>query len=43
MTEDDMVQWHHRLGGHKIEQDLEDDEGQRNLECCSPLGHKIWT
>ena len=42
MTEDEMVQWHHRLGGPEIEQDLE-DQGQGNLECCSPLGHKIRT
>ena len=40
MTEDEMVGWHHRLKGHEFEQALGDGEGQGNLACCSPWGHK---
>ena len=40
MTEDKMVEWHHRLNGHEFEQTLGDGEGQRSLACCSPWGHK---
>ena len=40
MTEDEMVGWHHRLDGHEFEQALGDGEGQGNLVCCSPWGHK---
>ena len=40
MTEDEMVGWHHRLGGNKLEQILGDGEGQGSLACCSPWGHK---
>ena len=40
MTEDEMVGWHHRLNGHKFEQAAEDGEGQGNLVCFSPWGHK---
>ena len=40
MTEDEMVEWHHRLNGHEFEQALGDGEGQGSLECCSPWGHK---
>ena len=35
-----MVGWHHRLNGHGFEQTLGDGEGQGNLGCCSPWGHK---
>ena len=35
-----MVGWHHRLDGHEFEQALGDGEGQGNLVCCSPWGHK---
>ena len=28
------------LNGHEFEQALGDDEGQGNLACCSPWGHK---
>ena len=28
MTEDEMVEWHHRLDGHEFEQALGVDEGQ---------------
>ena len=40
MTEDEMVGWHHWLGGHELEQTLQDSEGQGSLVCCSPWGHK---
>ena len=36
MTEVEMVGWHHRLSGHKLEQTLGDSEGEGNLACCSP-------
>ena len=35
-----MVGWHHRLNGHGFEQTLGVGEGQGNLMCCSPCGHK---
>ena len=40
MTEDEMVGWHHRLNGHKVEQALGDGKGQGSLVGCSPKGHK---
>jgi len=40
MTEDEMVGCHHWLNGHEFEQSPGDGEGQGNLACCSPLGHK---
>ena len=39
-TEDEMVGWHHRLGGHEFEQALGVGDGQGGLACCSPRGHK---
>ena len=33
--------YHHRLNGHEFEQTLGDGEGQGNLACCSPWGHKV--
>ena len=36
MTEDEMVGWH----GHESEQALGVGDGQGNLACCSPWGHK---
>ena len=42
MTEDEMAGWHHQLNGHEFEQAPGDDEGQRNLVCCSPWGRKEW-
>ena len=40
-TEDEMIGWHHhQLNGHEFEQTLGDKEGQGNLVCCSPWGHK---
>ena len=35
-----MAGWHHRLNGHEFEQTLGDSEGQGNLVCCGPWGHK---
>ena len=40
MTEDNMVEWHHRLDRHEFEQALGVGEGQGSLACCSPWGHK---
>ena len=40
MTEDEMVGWHHELDGHEFEQAPGDREGQGNLMCCSPWGHR---
>ena len=40
VTELEMVGWHHWLNGHEFEQALRDGEGQGNLVCCSPSGHK---
>ena len=44
-TEDKMVWWHHGLNSHEFEQAPWDGEGQENLVCCSPWGHKEsdWT
>ena len=39
MTEDEVVEWHHRLNGHEFKQSL-GDSGQRSLVCCSPWDHK---
>ena len=36
MTEDEMVEWHHRLKGHEFEQALGDGERQGSLACYSP-------
>ena len=40
MTEDEMVERHHRLNGHAFEQTLEFREGQGSLVCCCPWVHK---
>ena len=40
MIEDEMVGWHHRLNGHEFEQDRGVGDGQKNLACCNPWGHK---
>ena len=40
MTEDEMVECHHRFNGHEFEQILGDGEGQGSLACCSPWGNK---
>ena len=34
MTEDEMVQWIHRLNGHEFKQTPGDGEGQGSLACC---------
>ena len=35
-----MVGLHHRLDGNEFEGALGDGDGQGNLACCSPWGHK---
>ena len=40
MTEDEMVEWHHRLNGHVFEQALGVGDGQGGLACCIPWGCK---
>ena len=40
MTEDEMVGWHHRLGGHEFEQALGVGDGQGGLACCGSRGCK---
>ena len=40
MTEDEMVQRHHRLNGDEFEQALGVGDGQGSPECCSPWGRK---
>ena len=39
-TEDDVVGWHHRLGGHELEQALGVGDGQGGLACCGSWGHQ---
>ena len=39
-TEDEMVEWHHRLDGHEFEEAPGVGDGQESLACCSPWGHK---
>ena len=39
-TEDEMVEWHHRLDRHEFEQAPEVGNGQGGLVCCSPWGHE---
>ena len=39
-TEDDMAGWHNQLDGHEFEQASGVGDGQWNLACCSPWGHK---
>ena len=35
-----MVEWHHRLDGHELEQAPGTGDGQGNLACCNPWDHK---
>ena len=35
-----MVGWHHRLGGHELEQALGVGDGPGSLANCSPWGSK---
>ena len=39
-TEDEMVEQHHQLDGHELEQALGVGDGQGSLECYSPWGRK---
>ena len=39
-TEDEMVEWHHRLNGHELGWTLGVGDGQGGLARCSPWGHK---
>ena len=38
MTEDEMVEWHHRFNGHEFEQILEDSEGQGKSGMLQSIG-----
>ena len=40
MTEDEMVGWHHRLGGHGFWWTPEVGDGQGSPESCNPWGCK---
>ena len=40
MTEDEMVQWHHRLNGHGVGWTLGVGDGQGGLACCGSCGRK---
>ena len=40
MTEDEMVECHHRLDGREFEQALGVGDGQGSIACCSPWGCK---
>ena len=35
-----MVEWYHQFNEHEFEQTL-DSEGQGNLVCCNPWGHRV--
>ena len=35
-----MVEWHHLVDGHELEQTPRDGEGQGSLVYCSPWGRK---
>ena len=39
-TVDEMVEWHHQLDGHEIEETLGVGDGQGSLVCCRLWGHK---
>ena len=40
MTEDEMVEWHHRLDGHEFEQAPGAGDTQEGLVCCDSWGGK---
>ena len=40
MTEDEMVEQHHRLDGHEFEQDPGVGDEQGSLACCNSWGCK---
>ena len=39
-TEDEKVEWHHRLDGHEFIQAPGAGDGEGSLVCCSPWGRK---
>ena len=41
ISEDEMIEWHHRFNGHEFEQTQEDGEGQGSLACCSLWGSRV--
>ena len=41
MTEDETVEWHHRLDGHEFEKAPGVGDGQGRLVCCSPRGCRV--
>jgi len=43
MTEDEMVEWHHRLDGHESEQAPGVGDGQGSLACSIHGVTKSWT
>ena len=43
ITENEMVEWHHRLNGHEFEQAPGDGEGQGSLvRCCGVTKSRTW-
>ena len=40
VSEDEMAGWHHQCNGYELGKTSGDDEGQADLVCCSPWGHK---
>ena len=40
MTEDEVVGWHHPLGGHEFEQAPGVGDGQGSLVCCRRWGRR---
>ena len=38
--EEKIVGWHHRLHGHEFELTPGVGEGQGDVACCNPWGHK---
>ena len=40
MSEDEMVEWHHKINEREFEQAAGDGEGQGSLACCSSWGRK---
>ena len=39
-SEDEMASWRHWCNGHELGQTPGDGEGQWDLACCSPRGHR---
>ena len=40
MTEEEMVEWHHRLNRHEFAWTPGVGDGQGGLACCGSWGHK---